>query len=69
MKPVPRRFAALALAALAAGTMPACASSGGSAPSRGAGKPVSGGILKFAASSDFDHVDTLSAYYVPSFGP
>ncbi len=67
MKPVPKRYAALAIAALAAGAISACGSSGGSAPSSSGGKPVSGGILKFVASGDFDHVDTLSAYYVPSF--
>ncbi len=28
---------------------------------------MSGGTLRFAASGDVDHIDTLSAYYVPSF--
>jgi peptide/nickel transport system substrate-binding protein len=68
MKPVPRRYAALAIAALAAGTITACGgSTGGGSTSATGGAPVSGGTLKFVAAGDFDHVDTLSAYYVPSF--
>ena len=69
MKPVPKRFAALAIAALAAGTVTACGSSnnGGSPSSSTSGKPVMGGTLNFVAAGDFDHIDTLSAYYVPSF--
>jgi len=68
MKPVPRRYAALAIAALAAGTITACGgSSGGGTTSSTGGAPVSGGTLKFVSAGDFDHMDTLSAYYVPSF--
>ena len=65
MKPVSKRFAAVAVAALAAGTITACGSSGSTASS--SGKPVSGGTLNFVSAGDFDHVDTLSAYYIPSF--
>jgi peptide/nickel transport system substrate-binding protein len=69
MTPVPKRFAALAIAALAAGTLAACggSSGGGSSSSSSSGKPVSGGTLNFAAAGDVDHLDTLSAYYTPTF--
>ena len=68
MKPVSKRFAAVAVAALAAGTITACGSSGTTSPSSSSsGKPVSGGTLNFVSAGDFDHVDTLSAYYIPSF--
>ncbi|HLX52125.1 MAG TPA: ABC transporter substrate-binding protein [Streptosporangiaceae bacterium] len=70
MKPVPKRFAALAIAALAAGTVTACGSSnnGGSTGSSNAGgKPVMGGTLNLVAAGDVDHWDTLSAYYTPTF--
>ena len=50
MKPVPKRFAALAIAALAAGTVAACGSSGTSSSSSSAGKPVKGGTLNFGAA-------------------
>jgi peptide/nickel transport system substrate-binding protein len=63
-----KRIAALAVAALAAGTAAACGGSAGSGPSTAASsKPVSGGTLRFVSASDFDHVDVLSAYAVPSF--
>ncbi len=65
MTPLLRYVAALAAAGLAAATLAACASST-SAPS-GAAKATSGGTLRFAASGDVDHLDTLSAYYVPTF--
>lgn len=69
MKPVPKRVAALAIAALAAGTVAACGSSGGnnSGNNTSAGTPTRGGTLRFVSSGDFDHVDTVSAYYIPSF--
>jgi len=69
MTPVPKRFAALAIAALAAGTLAACGGSSGtsSSSSSTSGKPVSGGTLNLAAAGDVDHLDPLSAYYTPSF--
>ncbi|HEY3734589.1 MAG TPA: ABC transporter substrate-binding protein [Streptosporangiaceae bacterium] len=69
MNPVPKCFAALALAALAAGTLAACGSStsGGGNPSPGSGKPAYGGTLNLVASGDVDHLDPLSSYYLPSF--
>lgn len=66
MNPAPRRFAVLAVAALAVGTVAACGSSGTAVGSPG-GKPQTGGTLNFVASGDVDHLDTLSAYYLPSF--
>ena len=68
MTPVPKRFAALAIAALAAGTLAACGGSSGnsSSSSSSGGKPVSGGTLNYSAASDVDHLDPLSAYYLPS---
>src|SRR5215472_15586658 len=70
MTPVPKRFAALAIAALAAGTLAACGGSsggGGSSSTSTSGKPVSGGTLNFVSAGDVDHLDTLSAYYLPTF--
>jgi peptide/nickel transport system substrate-binding protein len=69
MTPVPKRFAALAIAALAAGTLAACSGSSGNSSSStsNSGTPVKGGTLNFAAAGDVDHLDTLSAYYIPSF--
>jgi peptide/nickel transport system substrate-binding protein len=65
---VPKRIAALAAAALAAGTLAACgSSSGGSGGSNSGGTPVKGGTLNMVAAGDVDHLDTLSAYYTPSF--
>jgi peptide/nickel transport system substrate-binding protein len=65
-KPVSKRFAALAVAVLATGMVTACTSSSGSTASNG-GTPVSGGTLNFVAAGDVDHLDTLSAYYLPTF--
>jgi peptide/nickel transport system substrate-binding protein len=70
MTPVPKRFAALAIAALAAGTVAACGGSSGgngSSSSSNGSKPVSGGTLNFVAAGDVDHLDPLSSYYTPSF--
>jgi peptide/nickel transport system substrate-binding protein len=71
MTPVPKRFAALAIAALAAGTLAACGGSSGNGSSSGStsssGTPVKGGTLNFVSAGDVDHLDTLSAYYLPTF--
>jgi peptide/nickel transport system substrate-binding protein len=67
MKPVPKRIAALAIAALAAGTVAACGSSPSGSNAGTSGKPTRGGTLRFVASGDVDHLDTLSAYYLPTF--
>ena len=53
--------AALALLLAACGGQ----TSGGTAASTGT--PVSGGTLKLLGSSDVDHLDTASAYYVASY--
>jgi len=69
MKPVPKRFAALAVAATGALVLAACGSSGGGAgsSSTSSGKPVFGGTLRLVGSGDVDHLDTLSGYYLPTF--
>jgi peptide/nickel transport system substrate-binding protein len=70
MRPASRNFAALAIAALAAGTLAACggsSGSNGSSSSSTSGNPVSGGTLNFVSAGDVDHLDTLSAYYLPTF--
>jgi peptide/nickel transport system substrate-binding protein len=69
MTPVPKRLAALAVAAVAAGTLAACGGSSGSSSSSSSnsGKPVKGGTLNFVSAGDVDHLDTLSAYYLPTF--
>jgi peptide/nickel transport system substrate-binding protein len=65
---VPKRIAALAAAALTAGTLAACGgSSGGGSSGGSSGSPVKGGTLNMVAAGDVDHLDTLSAYYTPSF--
>ncbi|HEY3957694.1 MAG TPA: ABC transporter substrate-binding protein [Streptosporangiaceae bacterium] len=66
---VPKRITALAAAALAAGTLAACggSSGGGSGGSNSSGSPVKGGTLNMVAAGDVDHLDTLSAYYTPTF--
>jgi len=56
---------------MAAGTLAACGGSSGSNgsssnTSSSAGKPVFG-TLNLAAAGDVDHLDTLSAYYIPTF--
>jgi peptide/nickel transport system substrate-binding protein len=69
MTPVPKRLAALAVAAVAAGTLAACGGSSGSSSSSSSnsGTPVKGGTLNFVSAGDVDHLDTLSAYYLPTF--
>jgi peptide/nickel transport system substrate-binding protein len=59
------RVAAIAMAGLAAASLAACGGSSKpatSSSSAAAGTPVTGGTLRFLASGDFDHIDTLSAY-------
>src|SRR5580692_1456408 len=59
----PKRFAALAVVALAAGGLAACGgSSSGSNSSATGGKPVLGGTLKVVAASGPDHFDPVPAY-------
>ncbi|MGE5288686.1 MAG: ABC transporter substrate-binding protein [Micromonosporaceae bacterium] len=62
MRPRPIRVAALAAAALAAASLAACGGSSKPSSSSSAGKPVSGGTLRFVSSGDFDHIDPLSGY-------
>src|ERR1700745_895269 len=55
---------------MAGATRPSCGASPGnssSSSSSSSGKPVSGGTLNFVSAGDVDHLDTLSAYYLPTF--
>src|ERR1700727_2914567 len=63
----PKRFAALAVVALAAGGLAACGGSSRSGSSATSGKPVSGGTLRIVAASGPDHIDTVPAYYTPDY--
>jgi peptide/nickel transport system substrate-binding protein len=64
----PKRFATLAVVALAAGGLAACGgSSGGGSTSSSSGTPVSGGTLKVVAASGPDHIDTVAAYYTADY--
>jgi len=64
----PKRFAALAVVALAAGGLAACGgSSSSSTSSASGGTPVSGGTLRIVAASGPDHIDTVPAYYTPDY--
>ncbi|HEY6481629.1 MAG TPA: ABC transporter substrate-binding protein [Streptosporangiaceae bacterium] len=64
----PKRYAALAVVALAAGGLAACggSSSSGTSPAS-SGTPVSGGTLRIVAASGPDHIDTVPAYYTPDY--
>lgn len=66
----PRRhaWAGLALATGLAVTLAACGGGGGStgkSGNSGGGKPQMGGTLHVIGASDVDHLDPVSAYYVP----
>jgi peptide/nickel transport system substrate-binding protein len=65
----PKRYAALAVVALAAGGLAACggSSSSGNNSSASSGTPVSGGTLRIVAASGPDHIDTVPAYYTPDY--
>jgi len=59
----PKRYAALAVVALAAGGLAACGgSSSSSNTSANSGTPVSGGTLRIVAAAGPDHLDTVPAY-------
>jgi peptide/nickel transport system substrate-binding protein len=64
----PKRIAALAAVALAAGGLAACGnSSGNSSSSSTGGTPVKGGTLHIVAASGPDHIDTVPAYYTADY--
>jgi peptide/nickel transport system substrate-binding protein len=64
----PKRYAALAVVALAAGGLAACGGSSSSGnSSASSGTPVSGGTLRIVAASGPDHIDTVPAYYTPDY--
>ena len=58
----PKRFAALAAVALAAGGLAACGGSSSSNTAASSGKPVYGGTLRIVAASGPDHIDPVPAY-------
>src|SRR6266704_7049759 len=68
MTPMPKRFAALAVAVLAAAGLAACGKS--SSPQAG---PANGppstptGTLKIVAAAGPDHIDTVPAYYTGDY--
>src|ERR1700744_4364897 len=71
MRALPKRYAVLAVAGIAAmglaaggGSAP-CGSGSGSASS--SGKPVYGGTLNVVAASGPDHIDTVPAYYTADY--
>ncbi|HEY3978063.1 MAG TPA: ABC transporter substrate-binding protein [Streptosporangiaceae bacterium] len=63
----PKRYAALAVVALAAGGLAACGGSSSNGSSASSGTPVSGGTLRIVAASGPDHIDTVPAYYTPDY--
>jgi peptide/nickel transport system substrate-binding protein len=67
----PNRFAALAVAVLAAAGLAACSSSSSSSTtpsaSSSAGMPVYGGTLNVVAAAGPDHIDTVPAYYTADY--
>jgi peptide/nickel transport system substrate-binding protein len=66
MTRMPRRFAGLAAAAIAALGLAACGSS--SSPTTTSNQtPKSGGTLKIIGSGGPDHIDTVSAYYTVDY--
>jgi peptide/nickel transport system substrate-binding protein len=69
MRALPKRYAVLAMAGIAAMSIAAC---GGSSSSSGnssssSGKPVYGGTLHVVAASGPDHIDTVPAYYTADY--
>ncbi len=67
MTPMPKRFAALAVAVLAAAGLAACGKSTTSA-APGAGPPSKpAGTLRIVAASGFNHLDTVAAYYTADY--
>src|ERR1700684_4333090 len=68
MRALPKSYAVLAGAGVAAMSLAACggsSSSSGSASS--SGKPVYGGTLHVVAASGPDHIDTVPAYYTADY--
>jgi peptide/nickel transport system substrate-binding protein len=66
MRRLPKLYAAVAVAAVAALGLAACG--GGSTSSTSSSStPVRGGTLRLLAASGFDHLDTVSAYYTADY--
>jgi peptide/nickel transport system substrate-binding protein len=62
-----RPLALTSLVAALALLLAACGGQTSGDTTASAGTPVSGGTLKLLGSSDVDHLDTASAYYVASY--
>jgi peptide/nickel transport system substrate-binding protein len=69
MTPMPKRLAVLAVAALAATGLAACGKSSTTSSSGAAGGPpkTPTGTLKIVATSGYDHIDTVPAYYTADY--
>ena len=65
MRRLPKPFAAVAVAVVAAFGLAACGSSSSSGTS--SNTPTKGGTLRLLAASGFDHLDTVSAYYTADY--
>jgi peptide/nickel transport system substrate-binding protein len=68
MRPLPKHYAVVALAAATAMGLAACGGSSKPSTSSGStGKPVTGGTLHVVAASGPDHFDTVPAYYTADY--
>jgi peptide/nickel transport system substrate-binding protein len=69
MTPMPKRLAALAVAALAATGLAACGKSSSSTPNAAGGGPPTKptGTLHIVANGGMDHMDTVPAYYTADY--
>ena len=71
MRALPKRYAVLAVAGIAAMSLAACggssSSGSGSGSASSSGKPVYGGTLHVVAASGPDHIDTVPAYYTADY--
>jgi peptide/nickel transport system substrate-binding protein len=63
---LPKRYAVLAMAGIAAVSVAACGGSS-SKSTASSGKPVYGGTLHIVAASGPDHIDTVPAYYTADY--
>jgi peptide/nickel transport system substrate-binding protein len=66
MRRLPKLYAAVAVAAVAALGLAACGG-GSTSTTSSSGTPVRGGTLRLVAASGFDHLDTVSAYYTADY--
>ncbi len=67
MRALPKRYAVLAMAGIAAMSLAACGGSSSSKSTTSSGKPVYGGTLHIVAAAGPDHIDTVPAYYTADY--